>query len=166
MTQRAQSTQPEAEPRKIDDIDWASLGHAYGSAEEVPALLRAIGSADTKERTTAFDEFHASVCHQNSVYDATAASIAFLVELAFVFAAKVGHGWLEPAGCIADLTTIARYPGLNVRTFTGPDGPARAQGAPSSLYAAQKRLTGGEEFTVVRRDKLRTASRRPMGAAV
>ncbi|MET9914311.1 hypothetical protein ABZZ74_47725 [Streptomyces sp. NPDC006476] len=34
----------------LDDIDWASLEHAYGTAEEVPALLRALRSTHTEER--------------------------------------------------------------------------------------------------------------------
>ncbi|MFI6580907.1 hypothetical protein [Embleya sp. NPDC050493] len=75
-------------------------------------------------------------------------------DLAFVFAAKVGHLAAGPnqPGCIADLTTIARYLGLTVRSVTQPDGRIALK-APSSLYAAQKQLTAGEELTVVRRTK-------------
>jgi hypothetical protein len=28
----------------LHDVDWASMHHAYGSAEEVPALLKALRS--------------------------------------------------------------------------------------------------------------------------
>ncbi|MYV97588.1 hypothetical protein [Streptomyces sp. SID3343] len=75
-------------------------------------------------------------------------------DLAFVFAAKVGHLAAGPGqpGCIADLTTIARYLGLTVRSVPQPDGRVALK-APSSLYAAQKQLTAGEELTVVRRTK-------------
>ncbi|MFE5330005.1 hypothetical protein ACFRCG_26810 [Embleya sp. NPDC056575] len=75
-------------------------------------------------------------------------------DLAFVFAAKVGHLAAGPnqPGCIADLTTIARYLGLTVRSVTQADGRIALK-APSSLYAAQKQLTAGEELTVVRRTK-------------
>ncbi|WP_126636837.1 hypothetical protein [Embleya hyalina] len=75
-------------------------------------------------------------------------------DLAFVFAAKVGHLAAGPnqPGCIADLTTIARYLGLTVRSVTQADGRVALK-APSSLYAAQKQLTAGEELTVVRRTK-------------
>ncbi|MFF7249982.1 HEAT repeat domain-containing protein [Embleya sp. NPDC008237] len=66
----------------LDDIDWASMEHAYGSAEEVPALLRSMRSADVKERNEAFGEFYGAVYHQNSVYEPTAASLPFLLELA------------------------------------------------------------------------------------
>ncbi|MFE2867715.1 HEAT repeat domain-containing protein [Embleya sp. NPDC059259] len=66
----------------LDDIDWASMEHAYGSAEGVPALLRSMGSADVEERNEAFGEFYGAVYHQNSVYEPTAASLPFLFELA------------------------------------------------------------------------------------
>ncbi|MFG1812078.1 HEAT repeat domain-containing protein [Streptomyces sp. NPDC049040] len=66
----------------LHDIDWASMEHAYGSAEEVPALLWALCSADAGERGKALDRFHSAVHHQGSVYPSTAASLPFLFELA------------------------------------------------------------------------------------
>lgn len=66
----------------LDDIDWASLEHAYGTAEEVPALLWALRSPDTEERRKALDRFYGAVHHQGSVYPSTAASLPFLFELA------------------------------------------------------------------------------------
>lgn len=66
----------------LDDIDWASMEHAYGTAEEVPALLWALRSPHTEERRTALDRFYGAVHHQGSVYPSTAASLPFLFELA------------------------------------------------------------------------------------
>ncbi|MFE0453824.1 HEAT repeat domain-containing protein [Streptomyces sp. NPDC058914] len=66
----------------LHDIDWASMEHAYGSAEEVPALLWALRSPDAEERREALDRFHGAVHHQGSVYLPTAASLPFLFELA------------------------------------------------------------------------------------
>ena len=63
-------------------IDWASMEHAYGSAEEVPGLLWALRSPDAEERHTALDRFYSAVHHQGSVYPPTAASLPFLLELA------------------------------------------------------------------------------------
>ncbi|WP_308313320.1 hypothetical protein [Streptomyces sp. FB2] len=63
-------------------IDWASMEHAYGSAEEVPGLLRSLRSPDAEERRTALDRFYSAVHHQGSVYPPTAASLPFLLELA------------------------------------------------------------------------------------
>ncbi|WP_405625587.1 HEAT repeat domain-containing protein [Streptomyces sp. NBC_00016] len=66
----------------LHDIDWASMEHAYGSAEEVPALLWALRSPEAEERDKAFDRFYGAVHHQGSVYPPTAASLPFLLELA------------------------------------------------------------------------------------
>lgn len=65
----------------LHDIDWASMDHAYGSAEEVPALLAAMRSPDAAERRAAFDRYYSAVHHQGSVYPPTAASLPFLFEL-------------------------------------------------------------------------------------
>lgn len=66
----------------IDDIDWSALTHAYGPADDIPALLRAAGSGDAGERETALDELVSSLCHQGSIYPATAAAVPFLARLA------------------------------------------------------------------------------------
>ncbi|MFJ9656608.1 HEAT repeat domain-containing protein [Streptomyces griseoflavus] len=66
----------------LHDIDWSSMDHAYGSAEEVPALLPAFRSPDAEERRKAFSRFHGAVHHQGDVYPCTAATVPFLFELA------------------------------------------------------------------------------------
>lgn len=63
------------------EIDWAAMGHAYGSAEEVPELLRGLASADAGEREAALDAMYGAVHHQGDVYDSTLACIPFLFEL-------------------------------------------------------------------------------------
>ncbi|MGY1578098.1 HEAT repeat domain-containing protein [Streptomyces sp. MN13] len=66
----------------IDEVDWASLRHAYGSAEDVPGLLRGLASADPAERETALDGMYGAVHHQGDVYDSTLACVPFLFRLA------------------------------------------------------------------------------------
>ncbi|OLT31874.1 hypothetical protein BJF79_08755 [Actinomadura sp. CNU-125] len=66
----------------LHDIDWSSMGHAYGSAEEVPDLLLALRSSDAKERREALSRFYGAVHHQGDVYPCTVASLPFLFELA------------------------------------------------------------------------------------
>ncbi|MGP4022636.1 HEAT repeat domain-containing protein [Actinomadura sp. 3N407] len=67
----------------LDDIDWASLRHAYGSAEGIPAALRALRSPSSDERGEALNErlWH-SIWHQGTRYPATVATVPFLVALA------------------------------------------------------------------------------------
>ncbi|MFJ9348000.1 HEAT repeat domain-containing protein [Streptomyces sp. NPDC101237] len=66
----------------IDEVDWASLRHAYGSAADVPGLLRALASPDATEREAALDGMYGSVHHQGNVYDSTLACVPFLFALA------------------------------------------------------------------------------------
>ncbi|MGW7424549.1 HEAT repeat domain-containing protein [Streptomyces sp. NPDC054813] len=66
----------------IDEVDWAALRHAYGSAEDVPGLLRALASPDAAEREVALDGMYGSVHHQGNVYDSTLACVPFLFALA------------------------------------------------------------------------------------
>ncbi|MGY0060995.1 HEAT repeat domain-containing protein [Streptomyces sp. LZ34] len=65
----------------IEDVDWASLKHAYGAATDVPGLLGALRSADAEDRNGAFYDMYGSLCHQGSVYEATAAAVPFLVDI-------------------------------------------------------------------------------------
>jgi hypothetical protein len=66
---------------RIDSIDWESLRHAYGSAEDVPELLRAVASADEETRKNAIYELFGNIWHQGTVYPATGAAVPFLYEL-------------------------------------------------------------------------------------
>ncbi|MFH9675051.1 HEAT repeat domain-containing protein [Streptomyces sp. NPDC017405] len=66
----------------IDEVDWASLRHAHGSAEDLPGRLRALASADTAERATALDGMYGAVHHEGRVFDATPACVPFLFALA------------------------------------------------------------------------------------
>ncbi|WP_247614036.1 HEAT repeat domain-containing protein [Streptomyces tagetis] len=86
----------------LRDIDWASMEHAYGSAEEVPALLRALRSPVAEERRKALDRFYGAVHHQGSVYPPTAASLPFLFELA------VDAATPDRAAVVALLVSIGR----------------------------------------------------------
>jgi len=66
----------------IDEVDWASLRHAYGSAEDVPGLLWGLASTDPVERAGALDGMYGAVHHQGIVYDSTLACVPFLFALA------------------------------------------------------------------------------------
>lgn len=94
------------------DIDWASLTHAYGSAEDVPDILRGLVSDDADEREIALSRFHGAVHHQGDVYDSTVACLPFLFEV------------------VADVTTAGR--GAVAELFVGMGestaGSLRARG--------------------------------------
>ncbi len=66
----------------LDDIDWAALGHAYGSAEDVPGELRAACGEDEKARGRAFERLFNSICHQGTRYSASPFAVPFLARIA------------------------------------------------------------------------------------
>ncbi|WP_229398931.1 hypothetical protein [Micromonospora okii] len=65
----------------LDDIDWPRLGHAYGSATDVPDQLRALRSPDRRARQAALRGLFANIFHQGSRYEASAYAVPFLLEL-------------------------------------------------------------------------------------
>ncbi|MFC8721670.1 hypothetical protein [Kitasatospora sp. NPDC057198] len=67
----------------LDRIDWSRLRHAYGPADDVPALLRALAdAADPESRSEAGLEAWSSLAHQGTVYAASVAAVPFLAALA------------------------------------------------------------------------------------
>ncbi|WP_405771029.1 HEAT repeat domain-containing protein [Actinacidiphila glaucinigra] len=68
--------------RELDAIDWSSMPHAYGPADEVPAWLRDMASPDAETRRKAVSHFYSAVHHQGDVYASTTASLPFLLALA------------------------------------------------------------------------------------
>ncbi|MEU3480878.1 HEAT repeat domain-containing protein [Streptomyces sp. NPDC033754] len=66
----------------VDSVDWASLGHAYGPADEVPGWLRGMVSPAPEVREEAFSNLYGKVLHQGSVYSSTVASVPFLFAMA------------------------------------------------------------------------------------
>ncbi len=67
---------------ELDQIDWAGLRHAYGSAGDVPGLLRALASDDQSLRAEALGELYTNVFHQGNRFQATPYAVPFLVRLA------------------------------------------------------------------------------------
>ncbi|GGN59871.1 hypothetical protein GCM10011579_024430 [Streptomyces albiflavescens] len=66
----------------IEEVGWASMGHAYtDSATDVPDLLWGLASDDPARRDIALDGMYGAVHHQGDVYDSTVACIPFLFEL-------------------------------------------------------------------------------------
>ncbi|MEU8673403.1 HEAT repeat domain-containing protein [Streptomyces sp. NPDC048560] len=82
----------------IDEVEWASMEHAYGPADDVPELLRGLASADPAERESALDGMYGAVHHQGDVYGCTLACIPFLFEL-------VVDPGIQDRGCIVELLT-------------------------------------------------------------
>ena len=66
---------------ELGRIDWGRLEHAYGSAKDVPGLIRALTSSSRTKRERALYELFGNIHHQGTVYSATAPAVPFLAEL-------------------------------------------------------------------------------------
>ncbi|MEV0093726.1 HEAT repeat domain-containing protein [Streptomyces sp. NPDC050738] len=68
--------------KNLDGIDWSSMNHAYGPADDVPMWLQAMTSADAEVRSQALSDFYGAAHHQGDVYRCTTASLPFLFSMA------------------------------------------------------------------------------------
>ncbi|MDN3025800.1 HEAT repeat domain-containing protein [Streptomyces sp. S.PB5] len=133
----------------IDEVDWASLRHAYGSAADVPGLLRGLASTDAAEREIALDGMYGAVHHQGDVYDSTLACVPFLLAIA-------GREEVPDRGGIVELLVSIGGDGEGgADDGDGEDGEASAGGAYAMARAAVRagtetfvRLTGDSDAGV------------------
>lgn len=65
----------------LDSVDWSQLSHAYGSADDVPQLLKDLQSTDPEVYKTAFTKCWSNIYHQGSRYSASVEAIPFLYAL-------------------------------------------------------------------------------------
>ncbi|MEW6730178.1 MAG: HEAT repeat domain-containing protein [Acidobacteriota bacterium] len=73
------SDQPDVGVLKgLDQINWSALTHAYGQAEDVPSLLRALLSQDKDHREFACQLLHETIWHQGDICQASAYTVPFL----------------------------------------------------------------------------------------
>ncbi|NUO56699.1 MAG: HEAT repeat domain-containing protein [Hamadaea sp.] len=63
-------------------VAWGTLHHAYGAADEVPDLVRALASDDEDARIEAHNRLRGTVYHQGTRWEASAYVVPFLVATA------------------------------------------------------------------------------------
>ncbi|MDH6575980.1 hypothetical protein [Kitasatospora sp. MAP5-34] len=69
-------------PAELDRVQWHALTHAYGSAEDVPELIRALYRTTEEEADEAIYELYGNIHHQGTVYPASAPAVPFLAHAA------------------------------------------------------------------------------------
>ena len=71
---------------QLDSEEWKQLRHAYGTADDIPDLLRAVYANPYTKRGTSMEDvwfrLWSSLCHQGDVYDASIAAVPHFVEAA------------------------------------------------------------------------------------
>jgi hypothetical protein len=69
----------------LDEVDWASLRHNYGSAEDVPDLLRRCADRNRRRAAEAVGRLENHLYHQGGwICSAASAALPFLLRLAAV----------------------------------------------------------------------------------
>ncbi|TRV76103.1 PBS lyase [Streptomyces sp. 130] len=129
----------------IEEVDWASMKHAYGPADDVPALLRGLASADPAERERALDGMYGAVHHQGDVYPCTLACIPFLFEL-------VADPWVPDRGDLIELLTSIG--GIDLGSDDEEEiGEDEAEGAANYAMAAAAVSAGAGVFLALLADE-------------
>jgi hypothetical protein len=65
----------------LNDVPWAQLQDAYGSAADVPNQIRALVADDAAARNAALESLFSNIWHQGTVYEATIHALPFLIEI-------------------------------------------------------------------------------------
>jgi len=65
----------------LDDQEWKTLHHAYGSAEDVPGQLADLASGSHQVQGEALHELWGNIWHQGTVYEATQFAVPHLIAL-------------------------------------------------------------------------------------
>jgi hypothetical protein len=138
----------------LADIPWGDLSHAYGSAGDMPGLLRAIASGDAKAAGDAVSELFGNIWHQGTVYQATPYAVPFLARMAAV-GIRAGD-LVQLLGCIAESTddttggrartAVAAEAGLLIPLLRDADPGIRA----GTAWTLAQCRAGDEAFTAVR----------------
>lgn len=115
----------------LDAVPWGRLHHAYGSAEDVPALLRKLRHAPSGGRGEGSPLWHlfGNVWHQGTVYEATGHAVPFLIELAAEPLTPDRIGILQLLAAIANGSPPLAKDSINER-------PAREAGSATAAHDA------------------------------
>ena len=125
---------------EMDGVNWNTIEHAYGPAEDVPAALRAIAWGDEAEALGAFGELPNNLNHQGSIYPATGPAVPYVIEALRV--TRAGPG--VRAGLLNLLAGIAS--GASEATSTSDGGEEDEAGAISFCDVLAGVWRGGDLY--------------------
>ncbi|GAA2095289.1 hypothetical protein GCM10009759_23340 [Kitasatospora saccharophila] len=144
-------------PEELGLVDWAELGHAFGSAAEVPHWVRALYGGDAAAADRAVDLLFDRALHQGAASSAGVAAVPYLAhaavhgmhrrDRALAFIAGTGGTeedcWYEEAWAAAELAGRARAAAelpLLLRLLGDADVEVRRQVVRVARWAAGESL--------------------------
>ena len=112
----------------LDDPAWKQLTHAYGSATDIPDLLRALAASPRPLAPDAEPWFSlwSSLCHQGVAYEASYAAVPHIVRIATEEAGPVDFSFFQLPAAIEVARQSGRGPA--VPAAFGPDYRAAIAG--------------------------------------
>ncbi|NIR51698.1 hypothetical protein GWO43_24250, partial [candidate division KSB1 bacterium] len=134
--------------RILAEFDWSLYQHAYGIAVDIPDAIASLNSSDLDVREDAMYRLLSSICHQGTLYSATAPAVQAAISIASTGKHPNNYSVFELLG------TIAGAASLKPSQFTGYP----IDGNPYSL--ATKKSTESEYNHVLHVQKA-FASKRP-----
>ncbi|MBM2615991.1 HEAT repeat domain-containing protein [Actinoplanes sp. LDG1-06] len=126
----------------LDAVNWSDLAHAYGSAADVPAQLRALLSSDPDTRMRALWACYGTIVHQGYRYEAAVPAVPFLLEI-------VAGG---PAETRKELLELLLTLAVGYDEAWLPEGFSRARARPVELACYDAVAAGIPLFTGLLRD--------------
>ncbi len=91
----------------LNDVPWAHIQTAFGTAEEVPQLLTDLLSGDVQVQQAAMETLSEKVNHQGSVYEVSAYVVPFFVQ---ILVSKVRMDRVALVEMLYSWTRIVRTP--------------------------------------------------------
>src|SRR5258708_35879555 len=80
----------------LDDPRWAELKHAYGSASDIPALLRQLECLPSSDgRDEPWFSLWSALAHQGDVYSASFAAVPHVVKALASAPSKADHSYFQ-----------------------------------------------------------------------
>ena len=97
----------------LDDPEWADLTHAYGSASDIPDLLRLLAAKPGPKsdyRAEPWFTLWSSLCHQGDVYTASYAAVPHVVQIAIDTHGPVAFDFFQLPAAIEVARATGRGP--------------------------------------------------------
>jgi hypothetical protein len=99
----------------LDDPRWRELRHAYGQAEDVPRLLRAL-ALSTKPKASHEEEpwlsLWSCLCHQGDVYSASYVAVPHIVQIASEANGQIDFSFFALPAAVEVARQVGRGPDI------------------------------------------------------
>lgn len=136
----------------LDSPEWSSLSHAYGAAQDVPALLARL--VDGSAAADTWNALWSALAHQDDVYDASFAAVPWVIDALALDPAGAADtyyqfpAWVEICRCKAGqdvpaalapayFSALQRLPSLTAIALAVPCDEARLRCILASIAAAK-----------------------------